>query len=65
MAVVRGICHFIGVPLTGEAAGRMRRYLAEHRQHEHGPHRYTAGEFGLDAAEIDERFAEYRRVYGL
>jgi Sulfotransferase family len=59
------ICDFIGVPMTDEAAGAMRRYLTDNVQHKHGVHRYTAEEFGICAAEMDERFAQYRRTYDL
>ena len=31
----------------------------------HGVHRYTAEEFGLDPADLAERFAVYRETFGL
>jgi hypothetical protein len=48
----------IGVPLTSEAEAAMRRWLIE-RPREPARPPYSAGDFGLSDAEIDERFAVY------
>ena len=37
----------------------MRSFLAEHRQDQHGRHRYTLAETGLDEGEIRERSRRY------
>jgi Sulfotransferase family len=65
LAAVARICEFLEVPLTNQAANRMRRYLAENPAGRHGEHRYTAEEFGLRAADLDERFADYRKRHDL
>jgi Sulfotransferase family len=65
MAVISRICHFLDVPMTDDAARRMRRYLDENPANRHGVHRYTATEFGLSAADLDARFARYREHYDL
>lgn len=48
----------IGVPLIGDAEAAMRRWLVEHpRESARTP--YASPDFGLDDAQIDERFAAY------
>jgi hypothetical protein len=37
----------------------MRAFLAENPMHKHGVHRYVPEDFGLSAATIRQRFAEY------
>jgi len=65
IALASRICEFIGVPMTAAADVRMRGYLAANPQHRHGVHRYTPEEFGLRAAELEDRFAGYRRAFGV
>ncbi|MCV7136400.1 sulfotransferase [Mycobacterium hodleri] len=48
----------IGLPLTAHAEAAMRRWLANRPREAPRPP-YTAGDFGLDDAQIDERFAAY------
>jgi hypothetical protein len=51
-----------GIPLTGEAADAMRAMHASSAgAGGTGPaHRYSLADFGLTAAEVDERFGGYR-----
>lgn len=65
LATAGRICDFIGVPLTGAAERAMRRYLADNGQTRHGVHRYRPEDFGLDAVELERRFAGYRKQYDL
>lgn len=58
VGVVRSILQHFGEPLTDEHAARMRKWLAEHRQHRHGAHRYSLEQFGLTSNEIRTKFAE-------
>jgi hypothetical protein len=51
----------LGWPASPEVDERMRRYLAQNRQHKHGVHRYALADFGLDPAEVERDFASYRR----
>lgn len=54
--------HFdINVDENGERA--LRQWHTQNTQHKHGRHEYTLAEFGLDAAEINERLSDYRRNY--
>lgn len=57
------ICTFAGAELTAEAETRMRRYLAQNGQAKHGVHRYRPEDFGLDTADLQTRFAAYRRRF--
>lgn len=52
----------IGVPLTTDAESAMRRWLAG-RPRELPRPPYTAADFGLSHAQIDERFAAYNRRF--
>ncbi len=49
-----------GEELSPEAEAAMRRYMDEHPRGEHGKHAYSLDELGLDAGEVEERFAGYR-----
>jgi hypothetical protein len=57
------VCEFAGIPMTTGAATAMRRYLAGNHAGTHVMHRYRAGDFGLDPAELDRRFAGYREEF--
>ena len=50
---------------TDEADRAIRAFRAENPQGKHGAHSYTLEEFGLDAGEIRERFADYIELYGI
>lgn len=63
-AIARLYAHF-GLELGEEAARRMRAWHAANPQGKHGEHRYAAVEYDLGQRRIDERFAEYRRHYGV
>ena len=59
MAAVDGIYRRFGFRLTEEARARMHAYLANNTQHKHGEHRYSLGDFGLDAHAVTARFKRY------
>jgi len=59
LAMAGEICDFIGVPLTGAAERAMRDYLAANPQRRHGSHQYQAEDYGLDTAELEQRFGDY------
>ena len=65
LGAVGRICEFIEVPLGTDVVGAMRAFLAENPRQQHGVHRYSAEEFGLDPRDLHERFAPYRREYGV
>jgi hypothetical protein len=44
---------------------RLRETIARNPQHKHGRHSYSSAEFGLDPAELDATFADYRERFGV
>ncbi len=63
-AIARLYANF-GLELTDEAARRMRAWHAANPQGKHGEHRYDAAEYDLAGGRVEERFAEYRKQYGV
>jgi len=60
LAMVERIYALAALPMTDAARDRLRRFLAEHPRGKHGRVVYDlAGDFGLDAAALRERFAFY------
>ncbi len=53
-----------GIPLTAEAEAAMRAHVADAPQGKHGTHRYELADFGLDEAQVTERFAAYLDRFG-
>lgn len=49
--------HF-GDELTGVTRARLEEYVRAHPQGEHGRHRYSIDEFGIDAGALRERFTD-------
>lgn len=60
IAVIRRIYAWLGCEFTAEAEARMRSFLAAHPRREHGTHRYSLGQFGLEFRTEHPRFARYR-----
>lgn len=56
---VQRIYAYFGIEMTPAAQRAMRRHCAANPRGKHGAHAYSAGEFGLEAGAIRERFAEY------
>jgi hypothetical protein len=70
VGVVGAMYDRFGDELSASAESSMRRYVAEHPQGEYGRHRYRADadgldDLGLDAGELDERFAAYRERFAI
>jgi hypothetical protein len=59
------ICDFAGAPLTERARSAVEAWLARNPAEKHGSHRYTPEQFGLDPKLLSDRFAGYRRDYGV
>jgi hypothetical protein len=51
--------------LSDDAEQRMRRYLAESPRGQHGTHRYTLADAGLDPDVERRRFASYQERFGI
>lgn len=56
---LRAIYDFFGFPWTARAERDVRAWAEENRRGAHGEHRYSAAEYGLTEAEIEERFGDY------
>jgi hypothetical protein len=53
----------LGMELTGEALGNMKRFLEEHPADAHGGHRYAWENTGLDVGEWRERSQRYQERF--
>jgi hypothetical protein len=62
---VQGVYDFLQMPFTSEAHGHMQAWLDSNKQHKHGAHKYSLGDFGLDADEVDSRMAFYRERFNI
>ena len=56
---VRELREWIGLPKDDRLDDRMRDYLATEWSHPPGSHRYTADDFAITRARVDETFAPY------
>jgi hypothetical protein len=65
VAAVRRVYEDFGWELSPEAAAGMADHVRAHPQGEFGVHRYDLSQFGLDGAELSERFAGYRERYAV
>jgi hypothetical protein len=62
-AAVRGICEKFDLPHDADAEERMRVYLADHSDDEHGKHSHRFEDTGLDVAEARERVKRYQEYF--
>ncbi len=65
MGVVRRIYSQFGFTLSKQAEAAMQDRIHTNPEGQHGEHRYTAQEFGLDPVAVRERFARYMQQYQL
>jgi hypothetical protein len=63
LAVVHDIYERLGIELTRDAEGRMRRFLADNPQEKFGGHSYTFADTGLDARALRERMRPYQDYF--
>jgi hypothetical protein len=59
VAAIREIYEAFGIEYSAEADAMIRAFREANLRAKHGEHSYTVEEWGLDASEIAERFAEY------
>ncbi|HKK52263.1 MAG TPA: sulfotransferase [Myxococcota bacterium] len=64
-AVVERIYDAFDLPLSGEAADRMRAYIADNPKDKHGIHRYSPEQFGVRPDAVREAFRPYLDRFGL
>jgi hypothetical protein len=60
---VRSVYDGLGLELTAEAEARMRTFLAQHAQGQHGSHEYSFEATGLDEGELRERTQRYMTYF--
>jgi Sulfotransferase family len=65
LTAVRRIYDVLGEELTSGTEHAMRLHLAEHRQHRYGRHSYELRDFGLNAATLERRFADYMTQFSI
>jgi Sulfotransferase family len=65
LGVVRRIYDRFGLILSGEAEASMRRWIAESPTSKHGEHRYDIEDYGITAAQVRDRFADYIERHAL
>lgn len=63
MDVVQQIYDRLGIQLTDEAEGRMRKFLAANPKEKLGGHAYTFADTGLDAEYLRERTKDYTQYF--
>jgi hypothetical protein len=64
-AAMQGIYDFLGLPFTEQARTCMQNWLNSNKQHQHGAHRYSLADFGLDEKTLDQRLMFYRKQYNI
>ncbi|HXY93361.1 MAG TPA: sulfotransferase [Acidimicrobiia bacterium] len=60
---VAALCERVGVAFDDGSRRAVQRWLDDNPQDQHGVHRYTAAEFGLDADRLRTRFDFYSRRF--
>jgi hypothetical protein len=64
-AVVEEIYKAFGLPMSEEAAARMKWFIADNPQGKHGIHRYEPHEYGIDPAKVRADFRPYIEHFDL
>ncbi len=58
-SVVQEIYEAFGLPMSEEAAERMRAFIENNPKGKHGVHQYTPEEYGVDPAAVRRAFGDY------
>jgi Sulfotransferase family len=64
-AVVEKIYDAFGLPMTGEAAEKMKWFIADNPQGKHGIHRYSPEEYGIEPQVVRRDFRPYIERFDL
>jgi hypothetical protein len=64
-AVVEKIYQAFDIPMSDDAAIRMRAFIADNPKGKHGIHRYTPEEYGVEPNAIRESFRPYMERFGI
>jgi Sulfotransferase family len=65
VSAIGGAYEKLGLDLSAEAERRMTEWRAQHPPGAHGSHEFSLDEFGLDRAEVRERFGFYLDRFSL
>lgn len=65
VSTIRSAYGDLGLEFAPELGPRITAYLESRPPTKYGVHRYTPGDFGLDAGAIREQFARYIEVFGV
>lgn len=64
-SALQGVYDFLQLPFTAEAQSNMQNWLDSNQQHQHGAHKYSLTDFGLDAQDVDQRLMFYRQRFNI
>ena len=53
----------LGLELSDEVRARLEAWLKDNPQDKHGVHAYSLAQYGLERSQVEERFADYRRLF--
>jgi hypothetical protein len=62
---LQGVYNFLELPFTDEARDNMQEWQDGNKQHQHGAHKYSLTDFGLDTQEVDQRLMFYRQRFNI
>lgn len=62
---MQGVYDFLQLPFTDQARSAMQSWLDSNQQHQHGAHKYSLSDFGLEESEVDQRLMFYRNQYNI
>jgi hypothetical protein len=62
---VQGVYDFLDLPLTDATRRNMQGWLDSNKQHQHGAHKYSLADFGLDAESVEQRLMFYRERFSI
>lgn len=62
---IGGIYGFLGRDFDDKAKSCMQYWVDSNKQHKHGLHKYRLEDFGLTAAQVDERLMFYRQQHNI
>jgi hypothetical protein len=65
VAALAGALGQIGVPFGEASRSSVEKWARSHEPGSHGTHTYELSAFGLDADQINERFASYCDTFGI
>jgi hypothetical protein len=62
---IQGVYNFLDLQFTDAARTGMQAWMDRNRQHQHGAHKYSLSDFGLNAQDVDRRLMFYRERFNI